>query len=178
MLKIAVTGPESCGKTSLAEDIAKHYRISFIPEFAREYLLNQKGIYTATDLDVIANGQFNAIELAAKNQKNLLISDTEMLVMCIWSEVKFGFVSSQIQSALSKQNFDHYFICDTDIPWEPDPLRENEHDRDELLKLYLDKTKQMNYSFTLLSGNHQTRLKKAVEIIDRLLDSGNYHDLP
>lgn len=174
MLKIAVTGPESCGKTSLAEGLAHHYGVSFIPEFAREYLLNKKGIYAFSDLDFIADGQIHAIQLAIKNQNNLLISDTEMLVMSIWSDVKFGKVSSYIQNALIIQKFDHYFICDTDIPWEADPLRENEHDRDFLLKCYLEKAKKMNYSYTLLSGNHQTRLKKAVEIIDHLLNTKNW----
>src|SRR5688500_11412513 len=101
MIRIAITGPESCGKTSLTEDLAQHYGVEFVPEFARNYLLAQDGKYTFEDLDEIAKGQLETI--LQQQEQDLLLVDTDMLVMYIWSKVVFQKVSPLIQNALKEQ---------------------------------------------------------------------------
>lgn len=163
MLRIAITGPESSGKTKLASDLANHFNVEFIPEFAREYLLAQNGNYDYSDLDKIADGQLKSIEEAKQN--NPLIVDTEMLVMYIWSRVKFGNVSSLVQKNLAEQKFDLYILCDIDIPWENDPLRENEYDRDDLFQLYYKKLRELKVNFIFVKGSTEERLAEAVKAI-------------
>lgn len=165
MKKIAITGPESCGKTSLAEALANHCNVDFIPEFAREYLLKKNGKYSYEDLEIIAEGQIKSIE---NFKGDFLISDTEMSVMYIWSKVVFGKVSSFIAEELKKQHFDLYILCDTDVPWHYDPLRENEHDREELFHLYYKLLRDLKVNFIIVRGDEKTRLQQAISAIEKL----------
>ena len=163
-LKIAFTGPESSGKTTMAELIAKAYSTSFIPEYAREFL-KDKTTYTLADLDVIAKQQ---IELCKASKNTLVISDTEMAVMIIWSQEKFKEVSPIIQSYWESQDFDHLFLCAPDIPWEADKLRENPLDRERLFVLYEVVLENSKKPFTILKGTIEQRIiacKKQMELL-------------
>jgi len=164
-MKIAITGPESSGKTTLTEKLAIKYNASSVPEFARNYLLDRNGIYNQHDLDTIAIGQVNSLEAI---QTNFLICDTEMTVIKIWSEFKYKSCSEIILNLYKQQKFDHYFLCYPDIPWEEDPLRENPNDREMLFDIYLNELKKNNIPFTVISGNLETRLKTCEEVIERL----------
>ncbi len=163
MIRIAVTGPESCGKTSLAEEMARALNTEFIPEFSREYLTNLNRKYTFEDLDVIAQGQLNAVNQF--NGNDFLIADTDMVVMYIWSMVVYGKVSPFIETELKKQQFDLYVLCDTDVPWSFDPLRENEYDRDDLFRQYYKKLRELKYHFVVVNGTPQERLQKVLDAV-------------
>ena len=163
-LKIAFTGPESSGKTTMAELIAEAYSTSYIPEYAREFL-EDKTTYTLDDLDIIAKKQ---VELCKASKNMLLISDTEMAVMLIWSHEKFKEVSPIIQYLWEAQDFDHLFLCAPDIPWEADKLRENPLDRERLFMLYEELLTKNNCSFSILRGSLNQRIiacKKQMELL-------------
>ena len=98
----------------------------------------------------------------------LVISDTEMAVIYIWSLEKFKIVSPTIQSLLEEQNFDHLFLCAPDIPWEKDELRENPFDRQRLFELYNDLLVKKRISFSIINGDLNTRFlacKKQIETL-------------
>jgi nicotinamide riboside kinase len=163
-LKIAFTGPESSGKTTMAELIAEAYSTSFIPEYAREFL-KDKTTYTLADLDEIAKQQ---VELCKASKNTLVISDTEMAVMLIWSQEKFKEVSPIIQHLWESQDFDHLFLCAPDIPWEADKLRENPLDRERLFQLYEVVLENSKKPFTILKGTIEQRIiacKKQMELL-------------
>lgn len=157
MYKIAITGPESSGKTALTEALAKKLNVSFSKEYAREYLMERNGEYTIEDLDEIAKGQLINNQNYSEKE-NYFICDTEMLVMKIWSEFKYKKCSDFIQNALNNQKFDLYILCKPDIPWEDDPLRENSLDRGELYEIYLQELKKMNVLFIEVGGSLENRL--------------------
>ena len=165
-MKIAFTGPESSGKTTLAKEIAKKINAQYYPEFSREYLTKRKGIYTKENLDEIALGQF---ELINQNDYDLQVYDTEMLVIQIWSEFKYNTCSKTISELTEKQEIDHFFLCSPDIPYEEDPLRECPEQRDELFKIYLNKLTTYKVSYTIVKGTHFERLEKSLDIILNLL---------
>jgi len=163
-LKIAFTGPESSGKTTMAELIAEAYSTTFIPEYAREFL-KDKTTYTLADLDEIAEQQ---VELCKASKNTLVISDTEMAVMLIWSQEKFKEVSPIIQHLWELQDFDHLFLCAPDIPWEADKLRENPLDRERLFQLYEVVLENSKKPFTILKGTIEQRIiacKKQMELL-------------
>jgi nicotinamide riboside kinase len=149
-LRLAFTGPESSGKTTLAVWLSSFLELPFIEEYARTYLADQIE-YGQEDLDNMANKQ---VELWPNYG---LIADTEMHVFEIWSSVKYGQVSPKIISLLNTQQFDHYFLCAPDIPWEADPLRENPDDRHQLFDLYLAALQKNGRSFTVLRGSLEKR---------------------
>ena len=151
-MKIAFTGPESCGKSTMAQWCALQLNLPLSSEFARDYL-QDKVDYERNDLDEITNGQ-----LADWQSKgDHFVADTEMTVMKIWSEYRYQHVSMKILEACEMQIFDHYFLCAPDIPWESDPLRENPTNRQELFELYEAELKKMNRPFTVLKGSLKDR---------------------
>lgn len=171
MIKIAITGPESSGKSTLTKFLADYYDAPFCAEYAREYLTIHQGFYIQQDLDKIAAGQqkqWNALQ-----EHKIAFYDTEMTVIFIWSNVKFGSVSPLIENAIEHQTFTHYLLCKPDIPWEDDPLRENQFDRDALFELYLEELSKRKFPFTIIEGDNIKREAKATDIIDHLLVTHN-----
>lgn len=151
-MKIAVTGPECSGKTTLCKAISRELNLTFIKEYAREYL-NDKGInYSQYDIIQIAKKQFEL------SQKLNSISDTEMLVCAIWYEEKTANQSPEIEELIKKQQFDLYVLCEPSIDWEYDSLRENQHDRDRLYEKYLFRLKNLNLPFIVVKGDLTCRV--------------------
>ena len=105
MFKIAITGPESTGKSTLAEKLAKHFNVGFIPEYSRTYLENFEGQYTENDVVEIAKGQYNLILEEEKKNPEILIADTETIVCKIWVEYVFKHSNETIDNILKKQIF-------------------------------------------------------------------------
>jgi nicotinamide riboside kinase len=168
-LNIAITGPESSGKTTIAKLLAEELNACYIPEFAREYLENLDRSYTIKDLDEIAKGQVDRWKAAPKDKS--LVCDTELVVVKIWSEFKYSKISYNIIELLDKQQFEFYFLCKPDIPWEPDALRENPDDRELLFEMYVKELKLKKWPFVILEGAIESRLKVAMEILDDLFTS-------
>jgi len=162
MIKIAVTGPESSGKTSLAIELSKLFDAALVEEYARIYLSEKGAAYTWADLDIIAGKQFDSAINALEESKRFVIADTDMHTMAIWSIDKYGAVSPKIAGLLMKEDFDLYLLCRPDIPWQQDPLRENPNDRDRLFGLYLDSLKNAQRRFEIIEGSGNSRLEVAL----------------
>ena len=162
MIRIAVTGPESSGKTTLSLALGQLYQVNVIPEYARNYLELQNGNYTFEDLEKIAQGQLDEWI----KQDSPQICDTEMTVIKIWSEVKYRKISPALMELYDNQHVDHYFLCRPDIPWEPDPLREHPEERDQLFELYKEELTKMSRSFTIIHGSLEERMGQCTGIIN------------
>ena len=169
MFKIAITGPESTGKSTLAEKLAKHFNVGFIPEYSRTYLENFEGQYTENDVVEIAKGQYNLILEEEKKNPEVLIADTETIVCKIWVEYVFKHSNETIDNILKKQDFDLYLLCDIDLPWVYDPLRENPslEERKELFNIYKNTLTKMDVSFEIVRGDDEERVNNAINIINK-----------
>jgi NadR type nicotinamide-nucleotide adenylyltransferase len=164
MKKIAITGPESTGKTTLAAALADEFSTIWVPEFAREYLDNRPE-YSREEIRIIMEGQLTRMELAESSGKDLIFYDTEMLVLKIWSEFKYGFCQPDLEQAWAEQHMDIYFLCGTDVPWQNDPLREHPGQRDELYALYKEALQDRGVLFIELSGDHDMRMKEVMRYV-------------
>lgn len=163
--RIAITGPESSGKSTLSNALAEYYQTSWSPEFARDYLEKRDGQYAQSDIDKIAKGQLAMWQQAST--ENIHFCDTEMLVLKIWSEFKYGNCSSFIKKAFHEQQFDHYFLCRPDIPWEEDPLREHPEQREQLFDIYHKSLIEHNLPFTIVGGDLPKRLSICKRVIEK-----------
>lgn len=163
-LRIAFTGPESSGKTTLATWLAQEYSLPLATEYARTYLL-QHPSYAQADLDTMALGQTSWWPVEG------FVADTEMHVFQVWSEVKYAQMSPMISQLLSAQHFDHYFLCAPDIPWEDDPLRESPHERQQLFELYDQALAAHQRSYTILRGPLKNRQKLIKDKVLSLLNA-------
>ncbi len=166
MKKIAITGPESTGKSWLTKQLAAHYQTFFVPEYARDYLTKLTHPYTIDDVVEIAKGQLHIQEMMERLADNILFSDTEMLVCKIWTEFVFGSTPELIHQAFVKQRFDLYLLCDIDLPWEFDPLREHPEQRSTLFSLYQKYLIDYGLPYEVIKGKGIERLQCAIGYIE------------
>jgi len=169
--KIVITGPESTGKSYLTKALAKYYQESYVNEFAREYIDNLGRAYNETDLLEIAKGQIEREDEQAQKAENYLFCDTDLTVIDIWSQVKFGRTDSWIKEQLQKRAYHLYLLCDIDLEWQEDPQRENPNDREYLLNLYRESLKKRKIKYEMVSGQGDERIHNAVQIIEKRLNS-------
>lgn len=167
MLKrIAIVGPESTGKTTLAEKLAKHYRTLWVPEYAREYLDIINRPYIANDLEIIAKGQLQEEDRKAARADKVLICDTNLVVIKVWSLFKYGSCSETIEQEIKSRQYDLHLLTDIDFPWIADPQREHPHNRKELFAMYKKELEELGVPFIVVSGKPAVRFEKAVEAIN------------
>lgn len=169
LIKIAVTGPESTGKTTLAKNLALSFNSLWVPEYARDYIANLKTPYNKQDVENIAKGQLKSIKDIERQADKLLICDTELIVIKIWMEVKYGNCPEWIRNEVQKQDFDLYLLCYPDIPWTYDEQREHPNLREYLFDLYEKELQKNNFNYYIIKGNKEERISKAYEKISILI---------
>jgi len=175
--KVVVIGPECTGKSELSSFLADHFRTHWVPEFAREYLNQLYRPYQKSDLVEIARGQL-ALEDKIENSVNdLLICDTNLYVIQIWSTVKYQHCDEQILRWIQDRHYDLYLLTFIDIPWEEDPLREHPHYRQELYELYLQTLKNQPVPFIEIKGERVQRRQAAVNAVETLMKADSYRNL-
>lgn len=165
-LKIAILGPESTGKTTLASNLAKHYKGIWIPEYARNYIETLNRQYTYDDVVHIAIQQVKQYNEAIKN-KGVLIFDTEMIITKVWFDLVFNKIPKQMNLWINELNFDMFLICFPDLPWIEDSVRENGGEkRFELFERYLSEIKELNKPYFVIKGVNQERINYAINVIN------------
>ncbi|HNZ43613.1 MAG TPA: ATP-binding protein [Bacteroidales bacterium] len=169
LIKVAITGPESTGKSMLAEQLAAYYHTVFAPEYARNYIDRINREYTFEDLAIIAKGQIAAERDAEKNADKILFCDTELTVIKIWSEHKYNMCPEWVAANLTKFTYDLYLLCDIDLDWKYDPLREHPHLRSYFFDWYYKELKDRNVPFKVVKGKGAERLKNALFFTEELL---------
>lgn len=182
--KIVVIGPESTGKSTLCSQLAEHYKTLWCREYAREYLETNGMDYTYEDLLTISKGQIaleeamshelkatseGSSQLAANSSK--LFIDTDMYVMKVWCEFVFGKCHSWILNQAASRQYDLYLLCNVDLPWIKDELREypDLETRDKLYHFYKDIMVNQQVPWVDIAGSYEERLKIAVNSVDRMI---------
>lgn len=197
--KIVAIGPESTGKSTLSEQLAKHYNTIWCPEYAREYLHEHGVKYKYEDLDMIAQGQLksedNCVELLKEkwpvnndadkkindhfqkqntsiisNHSPKLFIDTNMYVMKVWYEYVFKRCEFMVLDQIAKRQYDLYLLCNIDLPWAADEMREypDEKPRIELYNIYKDLLIHQSTPWVEISGGYDERLQRAIDAVDGL----------
>lgn len=169
--KIVVIGPESTGKSTLSKALAAALQTVWVEEYARQYLEQLGRDYAIEDLLEIAKGQI-ASESKAQSQANqFLVCDTDLHVIKVWSEFKYGTCNSWILEQIATRKYDLYLLAAIDVPWTPDPLREHPdvNIRALLFQQYLDIVQQSNTPFVIIQGSEEQRLIHALRAIEKHL---------
>ena len=174
IVKVVLFGPESTGKTTLSEQLARHYNTVWTPEYAREYLQdkwnNERKTCEPKDLLPIAEGQMRLENDLAKKATDLLICDTDLLETKVYSEAYYlGYCDPLLEKYALQNNYDLYFLTYIDIPWEADDLRDKPNERERMFEYFKSTLENYNRKFVTLKGDKKTRLQTAVEHIDKLL---------
>ena len=171
--KILITGPESTGKSTLVQVLAKYFKAEYVSEYAREYLEKLDRPYQEKDLLEIAKGQVKSEEGKVLESSSLLFVDTDLTVMHIWSEEKFGRTSDWVLQEMKTRTYDLYLVPDIDLEWIYDPQRENPNDRERLMQLYQQSFKKREINYHLVKGKGEQRVQNAIDIVERFLVNMN-----
>lgn len=166
--RISITGPESCGKSILSIELAKHYNTNYVKEVSRIYL-EGKSNYTFSDIINIAKLQLNSEKEKAIKNNGLLFCDTDILVNKIWINYVYNIFDEWIEDRFLQHEYGLYLLCFPDLKWQYDPLRENPNNREELFLLYESELQQAGFNYKIISGQGKKRLQNAVNIIDDYL---------
>ncbi len=174
--KIVVIGPESTGKSTLCRQLAAHYKTSWVPEFAREYLEMNGKEYTLATLSEIARGQVSGEDklyrqlLNESDDVKKLFIDTDLYVIKVWSEFVFNSCDNRVLQQIALRKYDLYLLCQTDLPWEQDELREypDPETRNRLFSYYKDAMVQQNIPWVEIKGNYEARLTQAIRAVENL----------
>lgn len=164
--KVAITGPESTGKSTLSEALAKHYVTCWVPEFARIYLNGLDRSYQKEDLVEIAKGQIEQEDRLLLRANKLLFCDTDLMVIKIWSQYKYHDIDPYIKAQYTTRDYDLYLLMDIDLPWEYDPQREHPKKRAYFFDRFKNELERRNLLYKIVSGNHQERLTNAIKVVD------------
>ncbi|MBA4055926.1 MAG: ATPase [Marivirga sp.] len=166
--KVAVIGPECTGKSSLSEFLAGHFKTDWVPEYARGYLNNLIRPYEQHDLLAIAHGQMRIEDEWTRDAKSLIICDTNLYVIKVWSEFKYGNCEDEILKQIATRQYDLYLLTYIDLAWEEDPQREHPDKREKLYQIYLNEMKNQPVPFVEIKGDRELRRKTAIEAIEKL----------
>lgn len=169
--KIVVVGPELTGKSTLCAALAAHYHTEWVREYAREYLEGHGMSYSYETLTTIARGQLALEDAGAARGDGLLFVDTDLYVIKVWSEYVFGRCEVWILDEIVRRKYDAYLLCNTDLPWADDPLREYPDPgiRERLFHLYKDLLVNQPVPWAEVSGVAGERLDRAIGAVGRLL---------
>ena len=195
MRKIVVIGPESTGKSTLCELLANHFKTKWVAEYAREYLLTNGKEYTYDNLLTIAKEQlacedeitlqfpvssFQPPNLSlttyhsqpSAQSSQLLLIDTDMYVMKVWCEFVFGKCHQWILDQIAVREYDLYLLCNTDLPWVKDELREypDLETREKLFHIYKDLLVNQSTPWVEIKGKSEERLQIAIDAVNHLIN--------
>lgn len=169
---IVLTGPESTGKSMLTKELAGTFHTTGFPEYAREYLCGKTG-YTYEDVVYIARKQIEQYEKARGLPDSPVFLDTWLIITKVWFEWAFRRIPDWLEEAIASHPVDLFLLCKPDIPWEPDPLRENGGEtREELYHIYKHELIKRNFCFAEVAGTGEKRLACACAAVREILNTG------
>lgn len=171
MYKIAILGPESTGKTALAEQLAEHFQAPWIPEYARKYVENLKRPYTYNDVCNIALKQIEeekTYENRSATDREYVFFDTDLIITKVWFSYRFGEIPDFLTERMKAGFFDLYLLCSPDLPWEADPVREHGKDREYFFDWYKKEIEQTGKPCVIVNGIGNQRFQNAITALKRL----------
>jgi len=171
--KIVFIGPECTGKSTICVELAAHYDTVWVPEYLRDYATKKKHLeglsVTKEDVIPIMEGQLELEEYLMLDAKKYLFCDTNILESKVYSEYYFnGFCPQILLEKLDENPYDFYFLTDIDVPYEEDEVRDRPNNRQEMFDIFLKELMILDVPFEILHGDQETRLEKAISIINHL----------
>ena len=178
VIKVAVLGAESTGKTTLCRDLAAHFGCSWVPEYMRTYLQAKWDSEQLTckwdDLLPIAQGQIELenklAEQAAQMSNNhpYLFSDTSLFELMVYANWYYGDCPDALTNAALAHHYDLILLTAIDTPWVADDLRDSPHQREEISAYFAHQLTIHNKLFHIISGSRELRVVEVVELLSTL----------
>ena len=172
MMRVVLTGSESTGKTTLAGRLAEHFNAELVPEFVRGYAEAKGGIIEFEDHGPIARGQIALEHEYIARGASLVVQDTDLLSTVVYCEHYFGKCPDWIRDAAVVRQPDLYLLCEIDVDWVHDGVRDRGHMREAMQELFREAVRTSGVATAVISGGWGERFQRAVDAIDALVLAG------
>ena len=166
--KVAIVGPESSGKTTLARELAEYFKTLWVPEYSRMLFEFLGAPATQADIGLIVVGQYALQKAYEAFATRPFICDTEPRLSKIWSQRLYNYWDQDLDAMTSQSSFAHYLITRPDMPWEQDPLRCLPHDGAEFFKVCSREFSKLNLPLSEIYGQGPARLQNAMTALEYL----------
>jgi NadR type nicotinamide-nucleotide adenylyltransferase len=172
IIRIALIGPESSGKTSLCEWLAKEFNTIYVKEYSREYLNNlDHEIYTKSDVvNIYKQQHLNEMDLI-DSANQILFTDTEVINAKVWLEHKFSESDLWLEEQITRYPYDLYLLTKPDLRWEPDPLRENPDKGMYFFDQFKQLLEKYELNYKVIEGSGEQRFENAYQTVSRFQNS-------
>ncbi len=168
--RVVVLGAESSGTTTLARALAAHFQTNWVEEYGREYCeINWSGWdykWRSEEFAEIAHEQQRRENEAAREANRVLICDTNAWATRLWHYRYLGEFSPAVEAIAKAGRADLYLLTDASIPFEQDGIRDGEAIRAGMHAQFVEQLNAQNAPWLLVSGDHQTRLTRAISEIE------------
>ena len=164
-LRVCVTGPESTGKTTLAARLAAYYRTVWVPEASRIYAERKQAPLLLSDVAPIAREHVSMADDGARIAGRLLVLDTDLLSTVVYSRHYYGVVPPEVEKLERARRADLYLLCDVDVPWLPDGIRDRPANREAMLALFREALEVRRLRWTMITGDWDRRWQTAVDAV-------------
>jgi NadR type nicotinamide-nucleotide adenylyltransferase len=174
VLRVCCVGAESSGTTTLAQQLASHYRTLWVPEYGRDYtearkVAGAKYEWKSDEFVHIALKQQEHEDIMAAQANRVLFCDTDALATCIWHERYMGFWSFAVENIAERRRYALYILTKPDIPFVQDRIRDSENLREWMTQRFRTELNRRDYPWILVQGAIENRFKTAINAIDRVL---------
>lgn len=150
----------------ISEYLANRLACPWIPEYARDYIGQLSRPYNYNDIVHIAETQVQQKEKKEKAGVALLVLDTWLIITKIWFLEVYNKYPSWLDNEILKGKTDLFLICKPDIPWIPDPLRENGGEKREyLMNRYIEEIRKIGAEYKMIGGLGDLRYSNALEAV-------------
>jgi HTH-type transcriptional repressor of NAD biosynthesis genes len=166
--RVSIVGPESTGKTTLAQRLAERFETVWVPEWARTMLERRGGSLDGLDWTEIVRGQIASEEARARDANRVLICDTDPIVTPLWAEALLGTCPSLLSAAAQGRKYDLTLLCDGDVPWVADTVRYLAGGGAAFSRRCEDALRRASRSYRILRGGWAERESVAVGLVEKL----------
>jgi len=161
--RVVLLGAESTGKSTLAKALAEHFLTAHVPEHGRDFWAlhhDEGGRLTSEQLiELICEHEANEDEASLSAEQYLFV-DTNAITTCYYDLFYHGSIHPELlkHARLATDRYQHWFVLDTDIPFEQDGTREDMAHREAMQKAILEHLKVLGVHYTLLTGSVEERI--------------------
>lgn len=174
--RVCIFGPESTGKSTLAQELAQHFQGALVPEFARQWIEGLKRPLQLSDMDIIARAQNASEDSLARQSSGLLFCDTDSLTTTLWCRELFGQVPPSVEQLARERRYDLTLLTDVDVPWVADPVRYRPQERQRFWEACRERLDLHGRVWKEIRGDWDARRKLAHQAVEELLHRDK--DLP
>ncbi|WP_293775953.1 ATP-binding protein [uncultured Oxalicibacterium sp.] len=166
VMRIAILGAESTGKSTLAAALAAHYHTTWVPEYLREFVETRQRTPRAEEQLLIATTQREREAESELRANRLLFCDTAPLMTAVYSEHYFGHPDSALATLAAQHDYAATIVTAPTTPWVADGLqRESDEVRQHVHARLIRKLHDAGIPHLLVDGDVQQRVMQTVRYL-------------